>query len=172
MNRDKLFRITLVVVAVIALGLGIWWLQGRQERGNQAERDQQRYNNLVKTNDTLASNRKYDQAAAQLKEYLDTKPPKKFERGAQVLLATNYVNAEKYDEALEWYKKVEQSDGTDKADVVVGMAYAYDAKGDKANAITYFKKAVALAEKSDDPMANADKKSYLYEIKRLEGGEQ
>lgn len=169
MNKEKIYRIALVAVALIALVGGVWWFQGRQERGNQAERDQQRYNSLVKTNDTLASNRKYDQAAKELQDYLATKPPKKFERGAQVLLATNYVNAQKYDEALTWYQKVEKQDGKDTADVVVGMAYAYDAKNDKDNAIKYFQKAIALAEKSDDPMANADKKSYEYEIKRLRG---
>lgn len=169
MNKDKIYRITLVAVALIALVVGVWWLQGRQERGNQAERDQQRYNSLVRTNDTLASNRKYDQAAKELQDYLATKPPQKFERGARVLLATTYVNAQKYDEALTWYQKVEKQDGKDKADVAVGMAYTYDAKGDKENAIKYFQKAIALAEKSDDPMANADKKSYEYEIKRLRG---
>lgn len=172
MNRDNIYRIALVAVALIALVAGIWWFQGRQERGNQAERDQQRYNSLVTTNDKLASSRNYEQAVKQLKDYLATNPPQKYERGAMVLLATTYVNYEKYDEALEWYKKVEKMDGQDKADVVVGMAYTYDAKGDKANAITYFKKAVVLADKSDDPMANADKRSYEYEIRRLEGGEQ
>lgn len=171
MNRDKIYRIALVAVALIALVAGVWWFQQRQEQGSQAERDQQRYNSLVKTNDALASNRKYGQAVKDLQDYLATNPPRKFERGAQVLLATNYVNAQKYDEALKWYQKVEKQDGKDTADVVVGMAYTYDARGDKENAIKYFQKAIALAEKSDDPMANADKKSYEYEIKRLQGGE-
>ena len=152
------------------LALAGWWLAGRQGRNDQAARDQSRYQSLMTTTEKLMNVQNYTEAEKQLTEYLKSDSlPKKYQRGAHVRLATIYVNAQKYDLAVSEYKKAEALDNKMTSDVAVGLAFAYEAKGDKQNAIAYFKEAVKLAEKSDDPMADSDKRSYEYEIKVLEG---
>lgn len=170
MTQKKTF--ILVGILVIILAVGGWWLAGRQDRADQASREKQRYMSLMTTTETLMNNQKYDAAEEQLTDYLKKdEPSQSYERGAYVRLATVYFNKNKYDQAIDYFKKAEAIDGKPKADVAVGIAYAYDGKGDKTNAISYFKEAVKLAEKSSDPMAASDKRSYEFEIKRLEGAE-
>jgi tetratricopeptide (TPR) repeat protein len=168
MTKQKTY--ILVGLLVVILALGGWWLAGRQNRADQAARDQSRYQSLMTTTEKLMDVQNYTEAERQLTDYLKSSSlPKKYQRGAHVRLATIYVNAQKYDQAIAEYKKAEAMDGKPTADVAVGLAYVYEAKDDKQNAIKYFQEAVKLAEKSDDPMADADKKSYQYEIKVLEG---
>lgn len=169
MTKKK--TILIVAILVVILGIAGWWLAGRQDRADQSKRDRDQYMTLMTTTERLIDNRKYQQAEQQLKSYLQKDVAEKYERGAAVRLATVYFNYEKYDQATEWYKKAEAIDGKPTADVAIGLAYTYDAKGDKANAIKYFKQAIELAEKSDDPMAESDKRSYEFEVKRLEGEE-
>lgn len=167
MTKKK--TILIVAILVVILAVGGWWLAGRQGRTDQAARDKQRYMSLMTSTETLITNQKYTQAEKLLNDYLKGDLPTKYERGAAVRLATVYSNAKEYDKAIEWYKKAEAMDGKPTADVAVGMAYTYDEKGDKQNAIKYFQQAVTLAEKSDDPMADSDKRSYEFEIERLKG---
>lgn len=167
MSKKKTYILVGLLVAILALGG--WWLAGRQDRANQANRDKQRYESLMTTTQTLIGNQKYTEAEKQLTEYLKADLPKKYERNAHVRLATVYTNAQKYDQAIVEYNKAESMDGKPTPDVAVGLAYTYEAKGDKANAIKYFKQAATLAGKSDDPMAEADKRGYEYEIEVLEG---
>lgn len=169
MTKKK--TILIVAILVVILGVVAWWLAGRQDRADQSQRDKDQYMSLMTNTERLIDNRKYQQAEQQLKAYLQKDVPQKYERGAMVRLAAVYFNYQKYDQAIEWYKKAEAIDGKPTADVAVGLAYSYDAKNDKVNAIKYFRQAIETAEKSDDPMANSDKRSYEFEIKRLEGGQ-
>ena len=165
----KVKLIVLGIVLVVVAGLGIFLYQRHVSNNSKAEVEKTKYAQIVSDTQNLVSAGKYDQAETIWLNYLKSSHDKTYVRGAYVQLATTYSNAQKYDQAVSYYKKAQAIDKTDKLDVVVGLAYTYEAQGNKTDAITYFNKAITLTEKSDDPLKNADIQGYKYEISQLEG---
>lgn len=165
----KVKLLVLSVVLIVAAGVGVFLYQRHVNNNNKAEAEKTKYAQIVENTQSLVSAGKYDQAEKQWLNYLKTDHDKTYVRGAYVQLATTYSNAQKYEQAISYYKKAEAIDRTPKLDVVTGLAYTYEANGNKAEAITYFNKAISLTEKSDDPSKNPDIQGYRYEISQLEG---
>lgn len=163
----KVKLLVLSIALIVVAGLGIFLYQRHVNNNNKAETDKTTYAQLVENTQSLVSAGKYDKAETVWLNYLKTDHNKTYTRGAYIQLATTYSNAQKYDQAITYYKKAEAIQS--KLDVVTGLAYTYESKGDKTNAIAYFNKAVSLTEKSDDPSKAADIQGYKYEISQLEG---
>lgn len=168
MNK-KVKLLVLSVVLLVAAGVGIFLYQRHVSNNDKAETEKTKYAQLIDNTQSLVSAGKYDQAEKAWLNYLKTDHSKTYVRGAYVQLATTYSNAQKYDQAISYYKKAEAIDGSAKLDVVTGLAYTYEATGNKAESIAYFNKAIALTQKSDDPLKDADIQGYKYEISQLEG---
>jgi len=168
MNK-KVKLLVLSVVLLVVAGLGIFLYQRHISSNNKAETEKTKYAQLIENTQSLVSAGKYEQAEKLWFNYLKTDHDKTYVRGAYVQLATTYSNAQKYDQAISYYKKAEALDGSAKLDVATGLAYTYEATGNKAEAISYFNKAIALTEKSDDPLKDSDIQGYKYEISQLEG---
>lgn len=165
----KVKLIVLGIALIVVAGLGIFLYQRHVSNSNKAETEKAKYTRLVEDTQSLVSGGKYDKAETLWLSYLKTDHDKVYKRGAYVQLATTYSNAQKYDQAISYYKKAEAIDGATKLDVATGLAYTYESKGDKSDAITYFNKAISLTEQSDDPLKSADIQGYKYEISQLEG---
>lgn len=168
MNK-KVKLLVLSVVLLVAAGVGIFLYQRHVNNNNKAETEKTKYAQVIDNTQSLVSAGKYDQAEKIWLNYLRTDHSKTYVRGAYVQLATTYSNAQKYDQAISYYKKAEAIDGSAKLDVVTGLAYTYEANGNKTESIAYFNKAIALTQKSDDPLKDADIQGYKYEISQLEG---
>lgn len=168
MNK-KVKLLVLSVVLIVVAGLGIFLYQRHVNNNKTIEAEKTKYAQIIENTQSLVSAGKYDQAEKIWLNYLKTNHDKTYVRGAYVQLATTYSNAEKYDQAISYYKKAEALDGSAKLDVATGLAYTYEANGNKAEAISYFNKAIDLTEKGDDPSKNADIQGYKYEISQLEG---
>jgi len=166
MNK-KVKLLVLSIALIVVAGLGVFLYQRHVNNNNKTETEKIKYAQLVENTQSLVSAQKYDQAETLWQNYLKTDHSKTYTRGAYVQLATTYSNAQKYDQAITYYKKAEAIES--KLDVVTGLAYTYESKGDKTNAIMYFNKAISLTEKSDDPSKSADIQGYKYEISQLEG---
>jgi len=78
----------------------------------------------------------------------------------------NYENQKQYDNAITAYKNFEAIKKTSTIDSSLGRVTA--AKGDKAGAITYYRQAIELLNKTD-PRYNADKTELEQIIKGLGG---
>lgn len=79
-----------------------------------------------------------------------------------------YENQKDYDAAMASYRKAESAKET--MDAAQSIARMAEQKGDKALAITYYKKAIPLIP-SQDAMKDALKKYFENKIKVLEGGQ-
>lgn len=169
MNKKMKLLVLSVIVVVVAAGVGVF-LYVRNHNSKSAETEKQQYAQIVANTQSLVSARKYTQAENQWLAYIKGDHDKKYIRGAYVQLATTYSNAQKYDDAVSYYKKAEALDGNSaKLDVVTGLAYTYETQGNKSEAIKYFNKAITLTQDSNDPSKNADIQGYKYEISQLEG---
>jgi tetratricopeptide (TPR) repeat protein len=165
----KVKLLVLGIALIIVAGLGIFLYQRHVNNSKTTTAEDTKYAQTVNDTQTLVSAGKYNQAETIWLNYLKGSHKTSYVRGAYVQLATTYSNAEKYDQAISYYKKAQAIDGTDKLDVVTGLAYTYEAQGNKTDAITYFKKAITLTQKGSDPSKNADIQGFKYEISQLEG---
>jgi tetratricopeptide (TPR) repeat protein len=163
------WRFVLLVVAVIgvamAAGVGLQWLK--------EYRDQKRAATPAVVTSTaehaqdIALSGNYDQAYKEINEALNNpklSPAEKYMLLFQ--LGVTYEDQQKYDEAINAYQKADSVKQTQS--VAEAIARTAEEKGDKALAITYYKKAISRLD-PNKPTAEDLKKFYEQSIIRLGG---
>jgi len=162
------FGLVLIVAALaLAAGAGARWLQQKREYSRLAKPE-----NVTK--EASAAQKQsfmgdYDKALTTINEALDN-PSLSAQAKHDLYLQQGaaYENQKKYDEAMASYRKAESFKET--LDAAQSIARMAEQKGDKALAITYYKKAITLIP-DDDAMKDALKKYFENTIRVLEGKE-
>lgn len=166
--RPKIAKIAIVAIVLLAtLGSGIafrWW-QLRDQSPPAIPLTENLPEAVAKSQD-LAIGGDYEAAQKALAEELATTTDNEAKYSLYLQEGLNSKNAGKYDEAIESYKKAEAVKKT--TGLYSAMARAYESKGDKAKAIEYYKKALALIDPKTT-MAEVNKQEIQQEIKELGG---
>jgi len=145
--KSKKFRISLLVVVLLAAGFGGWRYVANQ-RAAEAERQRIRFETLVKNTNDLTWKKQYDQAASRVQDYIQSAPNKEFEMRANVQLGTVYLNANQPAAALPAFKRAEALGGSEILAVVSGIALAAELTGDNATAAEAYNRVADLLEPS------------------------
>jgi len=178
-KRSKLphwkFVLLIAGVVVLAGGAGVaarWWQQ-REGTHDHAGGDHVHPGEYVFSEDVVAAQKlaqdgDYDKAHEAINNALAN--PSISNREKHDLLVqqgVTYESQQNYDAALESYRQAETF--MESLQVAQSIANIAQQKGDKELAITYFKKALALAP--DDPAGQTLKRYFEDAIKYLETGE-
>jgi predicted negative regulator of RcsB-dependent stress response len=144
-------RLIAVIGAVVLIGiiLVVVILIGNRNANNQSPKEQDQAHTQALTsvaNDDKTG--KYSDESQKLQSYINSNPPDQYAATESVRLATSYQNSHDYENAIKWYKIALDKYPGDKLAATRGLAFTYRDKGDKAQALTYFRQAVEI-ENSD-----------------------
>lgn len=146
-----------VVVVAAAAGGGLRWLQHYKE--DKAAGRPEVVQAEVDEAQNVAIDGDFDKAHKTISEALDNPQLSKDSRYALLFQqGITYEGQKKYDEAIASYKEAEAIEATNAA--AEAVARTAEAKGDKALAIEYYKKAIRLV---DPNKPNAEGKKDFYE---------
>lgn len=151
-------------MVVLAAGFGGWrYVENRQA----AEKSE--FESLIKLARSLSFQKKYEEAATQLKNYIDDSPKKEYVFEATIQLGSAYLNWGKYQEALTTFRAADELKGPNPLAATVGIALAAERLGDKATAVESYKKAIEILRlKGDDSFIAQEIRHYEQQISELE----
>jgi len=166
-SRKKRVIIIAIVVIVFAGGVISGWFFVSYQLAVQRENNSKELIKLFDDADKLVNTGKTDQAIAAYDVLI--KKTNNTDQKASLLLnkATLYKQNKNYDKALTIAKEAE-SYSPKNSSVAGYIAQTYAEKGDKKNAIIYYKKAISLVDKTS-PMSGSDITDYQNMIKSLGG---
>ncbi|HSW75397.1 MAG TPA: tetratricopeptide repeat protein [Candidatus Saccharimonadales bacterium] len=164
-SRRVLTVVLIVAFLLIAGGLW-WWYRADHNRKNQQTNA---YTTMMSRSDKQIVARQYSTAEQIVQWYINTNPPKDYQRKATMRLASIYATAADFANALKQFNKVAALDKTAQLDTTVGIAYTYQALKDNQNAIKYFRQAITLEQATTIPDKNAAVSAYKYMIKQMGG---
>jgi predicted negative regulator of RcsB-dependent stress response len=168
-TKKKLIIVGVILLLFIGGAVSGWFYM----QNNQAAQDQKQQlaEEVIDqtTIDAQAMARKGDTAGAVAKydEVIETTSDAYQKSILTINKAIIYLNKEDYETALSIAKEAEAIDAN--FGVVKIIAQIYEDKGDKPNAIAYYKKTIELIDK-DSPMAADDAIYYQSVIDDLSGG--
>lgn len=172
-KKQWLIVAVVLVLLLAAGGVTAWLLRPKQAKEQAATVPTVTHEQANKLNSTiddaqqLANNGKLSEAASAYdKAAASAQSP--YEKSILLMSkATLSFNDGKYDDALTIAKQAEAANENETVDSF--LAQIYVKKGDKTQAIAYYKKAIALIDKSR-PMAGSDIQYYQSQIDALGGG--
>ncbi len=167
-GRQKLLA-TMVLLGLIIIGgaLVVYWPKPQPKSDDNVKKNQAQLQSLSQKNTYNTGQNKAAETIPELEAYL-ANPELTIDQRKAALgeLATAYMNSGQYDKAIETYNQLSQFEGHETYATASGKAMAYEAMGDKANAITYYQQAVDLgtAEMKTFPKENGDFITYQQQI--------
>jgi tetratricopeptide (TPR) repeat protein len=165
-KRKKLIVIGAVVILLIAIGLGVWFLiQSQKPKVTIIPRTTDQINQVVTDADTLASSGNIAGAKAAYSQAIDQTSDATQKSYLLISDASLYYEEGNYDQAIILAKQAESYKLDE--NVASMMAEIYKTKGDKQNAIVYYKKAIDLTDKTSE--MNDNTLYYQNEIDVLNG---
>lgn len=164
-NRQILWKSAIAVIVLVGLVFG-----GRMYLQNRQRTAEVEFDVLTKSVNTLTFQKKYDEAVAELNDYIAKAPNQKYKSEAMAQLGSVYLNYGKFPEALSVFQEADKLGGTNKLSSAVGMALAAERLGDKAVAIDAYKKVIELLRPHiNEGFVAQDIKQYEAKIQTLEG---
>ncbi len=166
-RRSVLIGVGVVVLAAIAVSV-VMLAMSHKKASEQAtaKKTAQSHVQVIDQASKLDYNSDFKGEAAALQQYLATKPSAADANEASMKLATAYINAGDYENAIVYYKKVQATNDSRYTTAVLnGLAIAYTMKKDNATAIKYYQQAVEVYKSQ-----NNDYDASMYEkiIKSLQ----
>lgn len=162
-------RRTLLIIAGIVLVVGLvagYFTYQKYQQLQSAKENQRIWQEATQLDD----HRSYDVEYILLKNYLATNPPHQYQYRVAIQLGTLSINKPDYTAALHWYEQAQSiNNGKLEMDAAVGAAIAAANLGRKQEAIDYYRKAIALTDKSPDAPANSGIENYKNSIRALGG---
>lgn len=147
----KLRRVMVALMVILVVAVGVWGgLQYMHYRNLHSPAKQaalfKQYDNESTQLDLL---RRYNEEAASLQEYLGAKPDQPYHDKAVLKLANALLKANRADEALKQYQKIESVQAL-QLDVHRGMSKAYLSEGNKERAHYYQQQVVDAVKAKQD----------------------
>lgn len=173
-RRTALRFVFLGVVLLVVAAVGIYvWRAHYAKAPEKAATPQQKYQALDTNLQKQFDDGNYDQTIKDINDYLATDPPQEYVKQVTIQQAAAYLNTKDYPNALIWYRKTLDMSSTpfERMAALHGLAFTYEASGDKAAAIEQYKAAYAIAK----PMSATNNQALRlatddeYKIKRLGG---
>lgn len=164
LNKQLLGKAAIAVIVLIGLVLG-----GRIYVQNRQQAAEAEFQAVTKLANSLSFQRKYDEAATQLKNYIAESPKKEYEFEATIHLGSVYLNWSKYQEAMTAFRAADELNGPNPLAAAVGIALAAERLGDKATAIQAYNNAIEILEpKRNEGYVAEDITYYQAKVQALE----
>jgi tetratricopeptide (TPR) repeat protein len=116
---------------------------------------------------SLDFHRQFSQEQQALTVYINMNPPAQDQYQPLVQLGVMALEENQPQQSLKWYKQAESVNGKDEISDVVGLTTVYQMLGNKPEAISYLRKAVALIKDAGGNEDNSDIPTYDEELKSL-----
>lgn len=152
-------------ILVLLGGLSVWYRHERASRNDQNTA----FATMINQTTPLINRGDYTTAEQLVQQYLDKFPSTTHRRETYFQMANAYSAAGDGKRLLMWYQKIAALDKMPQLDVVTGLAFTYQGLHDNAHAIAYFKQAIALTEKTTDPMKDSNIATYKFLIQQMGG---
>lgn len=159
---NKKSVIVLVVIALAVATIFIYLYLGTTVFKNKS------YQFAQTQADKFLEQHKDDKAIAAYRLVVDHNKSITERYDAALQIAVIYINEQKYDNAIYWYKEAEKIANKEQFGDVQGVALAAELKGDKSTAVTYYKKALDLYP-SNSPIVSMEKAQLKQKIIELGG---
>jgi len=167
-SSKKKWLIIGAIVIVLFIGGGItgWMFMSSQQPAPASSLTEEQFDQTISDAQTLANNGDTNGAIAAYDNAVKATNDAYQKSVITLEKAVMYLNEKNYEQALVIAKQAEVINVN--FEVVKIIAQIYDEKGDKKNAITYYKKTIELIDKND-PMASDDAEYYQGLITDLGG---
>ena len=154
-SSKKKWLIIGAIVIVLFIGGGItgWMFMSSQQPAPASSLTEEQFDQTISDAQTLANNGDTNGAIAAYDNAVKATNDAYQKSVITLEKAVMYLNEKNYEQALVIAKQAEVINVN--FEVVKIIAQIYDEKGDKQNAITYYKKTIELIDKND-PMASDD----------------
>ncbi|MBL8160043.1 tetratricopeptide repeat protein [Candidatus Saccharibacteria bacterium] len=139
-----------VVLIVVFVSVAIIFNAREWSVFNPQSNEQQRFEAASKAAEEKENIGETGGSADELRNYLDTEPPKVQADQARLKLAAAYLNQQQPDRAIAEYELIGTDNPETKLAVLHGLALAYTDKGDKAKAIEQYRQAIEFMKAQDD----------------------